>query len=423
MPKDEKGREVTGIPPSSIVDGGMQSYGNKTTGVSEELEAAIFGDDDGDADVQETPPAQQPETPTPAPVKPAQQPSAPAATKQDDIPDKYEVELDEEDEPSKETADVKTSEPGEEQQQSDVKEVLPPTDSEVEIEQKEYDYLKTLDNDQLIARMVSHRKGKATVQSRLDKLKNVVGESFIQAVDAGQDLRGASRLLSDLAHPEFQDHLTEFYASHELKNGKYVRTKESAPPAPSVLARYTELLTKQAELNPMQYMDKDTDFDANEALARPASPSGRAWSKYEGEKLKIQREIDAILQQSAEVGTPSPDKTREAAEVLHTQWQKNKELQDQDKVTAFKQFVEEYRNRPLEAFLLAFRQANNGKANTIRLVMKELDRVSANKSAPVTTSQKVQSGNSKHKIKIPNNIRREDIAAVIKDNEVFGDIL
>jgi hypothetical protein len=432
MPKDEKGRELLGISPSAVIDGGLSSYGNKTTGVTEAMEDAIFGDDGYD----ETPatPAQVPAVAPSKPVPPPQQP-APVA-KAPDIPDKYEVEPDEEEEGSQEgvlgqapanAQDDKPAEQGDAVKAVGDAEQHPPTDSEVEIDQKEYDFLKTLEPDQLIARMVSHRKGKSTLQSRVDKLKNAVGDDFFKAVEDGQDVRGASRLLTDLAHPEFQDHLKEFYDSHELRNGQWIRTKQASAPPPDVLSRYTDLISKQAELNPIQFMDKDSEFDANEALARPGSPSGRAYSKYESEKMKLQREIDTILQQSAAVGAPKPEQAREAAAVLKRSWDDlvvhNKELQEQTKLTEFQSFVDTYRNRPLEAFFMAFQHANNGKAATIRLVMKEFDRVSANKSAPVTTQQKVQSAASKYKIKVPNNIKREDVAAVIRDNEVFGDLL
>jgi hypothetical protein len=430
MPKDEKGRELTGINPSQIVDGGMQSYGNKTTGVTEAQEDVIFGEDYSDLS--------EPQVTTPAiiPSKPVQQQQpAPVIKQPDTIPDNYEVEPDEEELqekvstlPDEVQKDVKSAEQGVVVSTEGIIEQQPPTDTEVEVDPKEYEFLKGLDTDQLIARMVSHRKGKSTLQSRVDQLKNAVGDNFFKAVIEGQDVRGASRLLTDLAYPEFQDHLKEFYDSHELRNGQWVRIKQTPVPTPDVLTRYTELITRQAELNPVQFMDKDIDFDANEALARPGSPSGRAYSKYESEKMKLQREIDTILQQSAAVGAQkSPDQAREAAVVLKRSWDdlvsKNKELQDQTKLTEFQTFVDTYRQRPLEAFFMAFQHANNGKAATIRLVMKEFDRVSANKSAPVSTSQKVQSASSKYKIKIPNNIRREDVSAVIKDHEVFGDIL
>jgi len=436
MLKDEKGRELLGLSPSAVIDGGMESYGNKTTGVTEAQEDAMFGDGDYEPEPQQAP-AQVPAVAPSKPVAPRPQQPAPVA-KAPDITDKYEVEPDTDEEegsqegvleqPQASAQDDKPAEPGKEAVQAvGDAEQHPPTDAEVEIDQKEYDYLKTLDADQLIARMVSHRKGKSTLQSRVDKLKNAVGDDFFKAVEEGQDVRGASRLLTDLAYPEFQDHLKDFYDSHELRNGQWVRTKQATVPPPDVFSRFMELTTKQAELNPIQFMDKDSEFDANEALARPGSPSGRAYGKYESEKMKLQREIDTILQQSVEAGAPRPDKSKETAAVLKRNWDDlvshNKELQDQTKLQEFQTFVDTYRNRPLDAFFMAFQHANNGKAATIRLVMKEFDRVSANKSAPVTTSQKVQSASSKYKIKVPNNIRREDVAAVIKDNEVFGDLL
>lgn len=416
-----------GLPdPSHLVDTDNGNYGSKTMGVTEEMEDAMF---DGAGDFVAPEPVVQQPAPAPKP-----QP-APVIKPDNQLPENYEVESDEEEgqkegvlNPDPESSEQTPATESEQGQQPTDAEVSPPSDSEVEIEQKEYDYLKTLDADQLIARMVSHRKGKSTLQSRVDKIKNVVGDSFWKAVEDGQDLRGASRLLSDLSHPEFQSHIKDFYDSHELRGDTYIRTKQASTPPLDVLSKYTELITKQAELNPVQYMDKDAEFDANEALSRPGSPSGRAYAKYESEKMKLQREIDTIMQQSAEVGAPKPDQVREAAAVLQRQWQDlvshNKELQDQTKLSDFQRFVDDYRNKPLEAFWLAFRQASNGKANTIRLVMRELANVSANKSAPVSTSQKVQSGvSSKHKIKVPANIRREDVAGVIKDHEYFGDIL
>jgi hypothetical protein len=407
MPEtDDKGRSITGIK-SALPEKDKLLYGNKTRGGDN-----IFNDVEPDELAQ----AAQPDSIT-QPTKTTQ------LIHNEPEPSKPELEEDE----AKALSDEGKGSPTEKTETPEAEMIKPKAVGEIEVEQSEYDHLKSQPLDDLIAWGLDHRKGKSTLQSRLDKLQNVIGKQLIDAVEAGENLTGVQKLLADLPDASFQQHLAKFYETHELKNGSYIRTKAELP-APDLLKRYAETIVNQASLNVTNFYDGDADdFDYNEAVRNPSSKAGVALSKYENEKRKLEAELQKIESESNQsqqsVQPQSDDQVRRQNQRA---WDglinRYKELNIPDKLRDFRAFADQHRTPEtlLEAIYKAFQFDLSAKRATRTLIVRELEAIGANKSVS-TPPEKADK--SKAKIKAPANIKAEELNKIKADHDYFGDIL
>jgi hypothetical protein len=300
---------------------------------------------------------------------------------------------------------------------------------EVEVSEEEYQYLKkraTETPDDFIAKYISQRKTAGTLQSQRDKLLNAVGKQFAELVYDGQVKPEMQRLFSDLQHPEMQEHLSEFYQSHELKDGKYIRTVAKTPPA-AVLSKFVELSTEKATLSARKFMPdgQSEDFDANEALSEPGSVSGRAYAQFMKRSNEIDTEINKIINEaSAQTNAAAPnmeEQRRMGQKALEQLSSAHPELKNTDTMTAFTQYVQQNSNNLLEVFHKAFRADSVGKTAVRKLVVREIDAIASNRQSAKTTPdvKALSKGDA-----VPAHLRDVDPKyreAVAKDADYFGD--
>ena len=412
MPKDKQGREITGIT-SALTEKQKAEYGDKTRGgLSDEQIANVFGDIEPEEPVVGSGNGQlQPQPPQ----APAPEPTPQILTKSVD----QQVTVTE---PEPTTPEGETGEPTEPGEPQKPEEPLPEGAQKVELEQAEYDHLNSLSKDDLIAKLVSHRKGKSTFQSQLAKLENVVGQPILEAVKTGEDLTMVSRLLSDLPDPAFQKHVAEFYDEHSMKDdGTYERVKDRVP-APDVLAKFAELNMKLANLNVISFMPQETEFDANEAMTNPASVSGQAMAKMRTEESKINKELTEIIEKSTQTHQAvkaDPEGIRQARLLAWDNLvESNPQLQKPGEKDKFKAYVQEKRNNLLEVLYESYKRESEAQKQTKTLILREIDTVAKNKQSV----EKPKTGVSTDTKKAPKDYDESQEHLIKADADYFGDM-
>lgn len=305
--------------------------------------------------------------------------------------------------------------------------VTPPgtaTAEEVEVEESELTYLReiaTSKPDALIAKMLSYRKGNSTLQSRIDKVKAVFGQDIIAAVERGEVPDITGRLLTDLRDETFEHYVADFYSSHELKDGRYVRTRALAP-APDLLAEYAKLTLEKASLNMGAFLPDGEEFDATEAMTNRLSPSGQALSKMQLREREIDQrlgEITSLSGQSTSGTQIPPEEVARAKQVaIDSLTSAHPELKDASQFDRFRTFVAEHQANPLEIYYQAYSSAQAKNARTQRLAVIELETVRKNLSAPGTPGGATPSGPHS-----PNGVDPTQADLVKADADYFGDPL
>jgi len=313
------------------------------------------------------------------------------------------------------TTETSTSQPGTAQPE------------EVEVEESELVYLRDVakgEPDKLIAKMLSYRKGNSTLQSRIDKVKAILGADFIAAAERGEvpDLTG--RLVADLADEAFQSHVADFYGSHELRDGRYVRTKSTAP-APDLLKEYSTLVLEKASLNVGAFMPDDEEFDATEAMTNRASASGKALAQFTTREREIDQRLDAIVSASTSSSAPNAAITPESAanakaQAISRLTAAHAELRDPAHFDRFRTYVAEHQSDPLEIYFQAFSATQQKNARVQRLVVTELETIARNQQAAAAGTPGKAAGDGKP---IPGNIDPTQAQQILADADYFGDTL
>ena len=413
MAVDDKGREITGLK-SALPQSVAALYGNKTKGGDNSLYDVLTdgnGDDDNapapatrqqpQAQVSSTPPKVVPPT-----QDPQQQTPPPPVAAADSI---------EEDEDTTAASPIEST-------VTDHDIDLTPGMT-IEVDNAEYEFLTGLEKDDIITRMLAHRKGKTTLQSRLDKIKDIVGTDLVKALEEGEDVTPVKTLLHDLQDPALQSYIADFYTTHEKTDVGYKRVKGFIPTT-DVFTTYTNLLTEKANLNVSQFLTEGDNFSADDALLNPHSPSGRALASYQSKQREIDTKL-ADLTKASTTTTPVPQQDPAAASRAWDSLRKRfPELVDKGKMTSFQSFVRDNINTPLEAFYSAFRAQESGTSKRRTLVLRELNTIDKNvQSAPNNINGMVSTGNNKKKDTVPGNVKPEDWERIKHDNDVFGDIV
>lgn len=385
--KSMDGPGLTGFT-SALPANQAQQYGTHATGVSDEEQDRIFGESDVYGNQE---PVQQNKVVTKN--NPVQQ-----------VPE------------TTETQTIATSvQQNTENVEQPAPQPIPEGAETIEVEEGEYQHLKGLQPDELIAFGVKHRKTYAKLQSRIDKIKNVLGDKFIESVDKGEAPREAALLFNDLHDEAFQKHVAGFYDSHELREGKYIKTKQDTPPA-NILQEYNKLAFEQATLNVRSFIDKDVDFDANEAFSNPSSASGVALSKFERRKAEIENRLKEIESQSVNA-TPQAQDSEKVKEMGRRTWESfvNKNGISSDVLTQFQGYVSTNSPDLLNVFWKAFKADQSATQKTRSLVLREIRTVADNMQRTQSPSgAKTITNNNQHNL----NHQEQLIAA---DAALFGD--
>ncbi|MCK5015590.1 MAG: hypothetical protein KAS32_00845, partial [Candidatus Peribacteraceae bacterium] len=281
----------------------------------------------------------------------------------------------------------------------------------IEVEPSEYEHLSGLDDDSKIAFGIKHRKSAATMQSKLDKVQSVVGKDFIDATMKGDMPKEVGIIINNLADQAFQDHIADFYNTHEQRDGAYVRTVSPTPHA-DVLKKYSELQMSKATLSALNYMPEGEDWSRDDADLRPGSPSAIAITKFEAEKNRIETELKEIREAAVAVPDSNTQDQSGAGQLqLESLVEKYPELKDDTAQTAFKEFIEINRPNALDVFYTAFKAKGAVKKKTKRLILRELDTISNNKGKTTKPA----------KAKAQKESKKYDDPGIASDAEFFGD--
>lgn len=358
---------------SALPDAEARAYGPGTRGIDP---GSIFDDIGSDPSQSDAAPVTRttvtPMTPAnSAKPQPTDQPTAPAVTPQADAA------------AAPAAAAATTTEPSPAQPGTAAVE-------EVEVEESELTYLREISAtkpDALIAKMLSYRKGNSTLQSRIDKMKAIFGQDIVGAVERGEVPELTGRLLTDLRDETFEHYVADFYASHELKDGRYIRTRALAP-APDLLAEYAKLTLEKASLNMGAFLPDGEEFDATEAMTNRLSPSGQALSKMQLREREIDQRLGEITSLSGQStsGTqiPPEETARVKQAAIDSLTGAHPELKDASQFDRFRTFVAEHQANPLEIYYQAYSSAQAKNARTQRLAVIELETVRKNMAAPGT---------------------------------------
>lgn len=300
---------------------------------------------------------------------------------------------------------------------------------EVEIDEGEYAHFQqaiTADADAFIAKYVSERKAKGTMQSQRDKLIGAVGREFAEAVSKGEIPSDLQRVFTDMLRPELQEHLADFYREHQLKDGKYVRLQPKTPPA-AVLQKFMDLNTERANLSAASFMPEGSEgeFDANEALTRPGTASGVAYSKFLKRSTEIESELNRIIDAASSVPEPStitPERQMEAGRrALDALSTTHPELRDPVTMNEFNTYVQANANNLLEVLFRAFRAENSNRSAVRKLVVRELDTIAANRQSASTVPTGSVSATGEATPAFLKNVDPKLREVVAKDAAYFGD--
>lgn len=397
---------------SALPDAMARSYGQGTRGIDP---GDVFSDIGADpaASHDAAPVTRTTVTPMAAPPQPTATPSTQPTSTQAEPPVPPQAP-----EPDAAPATPATQEPS-----------APPLGTapaeEVEVEQSELDYLRSIAQDapdSLIAKMLSYRKGNSTLQSRIDKVKAIFGPDIVTAIERGEVPELTGRLLNDLRDATFERYVADFYASHELRDGAYVRTRALAP-APDLLAEYATLALEKASLNMGAFMGPDEDFDANDAMTNRASASGKALAKFQTREREIESRMAEIAALSQSTPTGDTQATPEAAAkakqaAIDTLVTAHADLRDAQNFERFRTFVANHQAEPLEIYYQAYSFATQRNARVQRLVVTELDTVRRNLDATGTPGKVAANGAA-----APGNIDPSQTDMIKADAAYFGDPL
>lgn len=286
----------------------------------------------------------------------------------------------------------------------------------VDIEESEYDYLSTLEPEQLIAFGAKHRKSASTMQSKFDRVKKAIGTKLADAIEKGELPKEAVVLFNNLDDEAFQQHISGFFDTHtpDTVTGKYQRVSGYVPDA-DTLQQYQKLVLEKAKLNVRNFMPEDSDFDYNEALTEPSSASGIAYSKYEAERARIDGDLSRIqaMTKPSQPAVSAEDRARAGEQAIAAMVAKHPELGDQETLTSYQAFIREAHSDLAEVFYQAWKSQNGAAKKMKRLILNEVQTITNNQSAPKQPN--------KIKGKADSRYLESDQALMEKDAEYFGD--
>lgn len=285
----------------------------------------------------------------------------------------------------------------------------------IEIPEEEAKHLLSQDPEYLVAWGVKHRKGFNKLQSRVDKISNVLGDGFIKAVEQGEVPREVGLLYQNIHDGAFQSHIAEFFDAYQLKEGRYHRTKDKTP-TPDLLKEYGDLIAEKASLNIESFLQEPPDNDPNWEPTR--KDEMEAMSKYHGKVLEIDKRIDEIHNTSVsnQLEPVSPgDKAKLAKKSMDAVVGTHPELKDERAMNEFKGFVSDNANNLLEVMFAAFKAKSNGNQNMRRLVLKEIGKIEDNKGSTKEPPKSKQTKSDYSKFVA------DDVGNIKADDEYFGD--
>jgi len=315
-------------------------------------------------------------------------------SEEDDEEDEEESEEEPEEEPDEESDEVEDS------------------TTTVDIAEDEYDYLKNLSKDELIAKMVNHRKSHKTMQSVRSKIDNALTKEVTDSIISGEtDPRVVRKLMHDLTNSQqFQEYVSDFYTKYEYKDGTYHKIDDT--PDVSILQKYNDLVIKKVSLDINELMPEGLQYDPSEAFM-PGTASNKAYQKYQAESQKIDKEISAIMESASNNVNGREEalrKQRDASEkrmkeLFNADSKLKGNLSAQDD---FRQFVQSNGNDLVGMFLKAWKFEKASKTKVKTLVLNEKKSISKNKKRPKAGSKKV----STNKV----NTKR------FIEDDIFGDL-
>ena len=171
--------------------------------------------------------------------------------------------------------------------------------------------------------------------------------------------------------------------------------------------------------------DSDEQFDANEALTRPASASGQAYSKFLRRSNEIDTELNRIIESASEAQAPSTDNLERQRELgqraLDTLTAAHTDLKESAVMDEFRAYVQANSNNLLEVLYQSFRAGRSTRTAVRKLLVREMDTIAANRQGAATqpSVKSVSTGED-----TPAYLRDVDPKvreAVAKDANYFGD--
>lgn len=266
-------------------------------------------------------------------------------------------------------------------------------ENEFEISDSEYKFLQKQEKDQLIARILKHRKGQGTLQSKIAKLEGTLSKDIVDSVISGQtDGRVVRQLMSDLSqHESFQHYVADFYNKYEFKDGTY--TKIDDAPDKGTLEKFSELTIKKLSLDINDFMPEGETFNPGEVYIS-GTASNKAKSKYETEAGKIDRELNNIIGNSVDASSKRSASIQSAKQKSEQQL---KDAIDSDKSlknnfnaqNEFRQFMQQNSSNLAKVFLAAYRYEKASNSKVKKLVLNEKKNLSKNKRKVRTGGRKV----------------------------------
>ena len=393
-PKVKKGSELTVNAGETFLDSDdMDLFGDRNPEISDDVAADDF---------------------VPHPSNKTKPPMPLGATKEEvqKLQNAEPEEEEEEEEIEEEAAEEEVEDEGEEGEEEEAEEEAV-TPEEFDITEDEYQSLQKQTKDELIARMLKHRKGNATLQSVRSKIDNALGKDVIDSIlDGSTNPQVVRKLITDIKGSEaFQEYVSGFYDKHQLKDGKYVKVKDE--PDMDTLTKYSELVVKKASIDINDYMPDGDSFDPGQAFIS-GTPSYKAQLKYEKDLSEVDANLNAIIQASA-----SADMQRKQAvqENQKRSEEKFRDIINSNKVfkkdasaeDAFRGFIQKNSSDLLSMFFDAWRYNRMNGEKTRTLVLNE-------KNAVAKNAGKVKIGQTKV------STRPEKPVKQYQEDEVFGDL-
>jgi hypothetical protein len=298
----------------------------------------------------------------------------------------------------------------EEEEGAEEKAVVP---EEFDIDEDEYQSLVKQSKDELIARMLKHRKGNATLQSTRGKIDNALGKDVVDSIlDGSTNPQVVRKLISDIKDSEaFQNYVSSFYDKHQLKDGKYVKVSDE--PDMDTLSKYSELVVKKASLDINDYMPDGDSFDPGQAFIS-GTPSYKAKLKYEKDLSEVDAGLNAIIQASA---TADAQRKQSVQENQKRSEERFKDIINSNKIFKkdgsaegdFRSFIQKNSSDLLSTFFDAWRYNRMAGDKTRTLVLNEKNAVAKNNGKVKIRPTKVST-------------RPEKPVKSYQEDEVFGDL-
>jgi len=329
-----------------------------------------------------------------------------AETDEEDVDDES-IEPDEE----VETEDDSDEDESEETESDEITDDVP---EEFELSEDEYNALKQQDKDELIARILKHKKGSSTLQSKLAKVENALSKELVDGlIEKTTDPRVVRKLITDLSgSKEFQDYVGDFYNKYEFVDGKY--TKVDTGPDLETLDSFSKLLVEKMSLDINNFMPEGETFNPGEAYLA-GSPSYKARAKYDDAIKKIDDNIDKMTSRAVDMSEKR--KSAQAAARAAAESKLN-EIISENKIfasdpgaeTNFRSFIERNNSDLVSVFFKAWQFERTRGTKLKKLVLNEKKTVSKN--------------NGKVKIK-PGKVStrpEKSTRKVFQEDEMFGDL-